>query len=74
MVVSKVSSKGQVTIPKEVREKLGVEPGDRIGYEVEGDTVRIRRLNPFDAHFHAALAQTLSEWATQEDEAAFGDL
>ena len=49
MVVSKLSAKGQVTIPKEVREKLGVEPGDGIGYEVEGDAVRIRRVDPFDA-------------------------
>ena len=74
MVVSKLSAKGQVTIPKEVREKLGVEPGDGIGYEVEGDAVRIRRVDPFDASFHAASSQTLSEWATPEDEEAFGDL
>ena len=74
MLVSKLSAKGQVTIPKNVREKLGLEPGDGIGYEVEGDAVRIRRVDPFDASFHRALSQTLSEWATPEDEEAFGDL
>jgi hypothetical protein len=28
MITAKVTSKGQVTIPKEIREKLGVHPGE----------------------------------------------
>jgi AbrB family looped-hinge helix DNA binding protein len=32
----KVTSKGQVTIPKEVREKLGIRPGDEIGFREDG--------------------------------------
>lgn len=38
---AKVMSKGQVTIPKEVREVLGVQPGDKITFIVDGTTVRI---------------------------------
>ncbi len=38
---AKVMAKGQVTIPKNVREVLGVTSGDRISFIVEGDTVRI---------------------------------
>ncbi len=38
---AKVMSKGQVTIPKDVREVLGVTSGDRISFIVEGNTVRI---------------------------------
>ena len=38
---AKVMAKGQVTIPKDVREVLGVTSGDRISFIVEGDTVRI---------------------------------
>jgi AbrB family looped-hinge helix DNA binding protein len=38
---AKVMSKGQVTIPKDVRKVLGVSEGDRISFVVEGDTVRI---------------------------------
>lgn len=38
---AKVMAKGQVTIPKDVREVLGVENGDRISFIVEGSTVRI---------------------------------
>ena len=38
---AKVMAKGQVTIPKDVREILGVENGDRITFIVEGNNVRI---------------------------------
>ena len=38
---AKVMAKGQVTIPKDVREVLGVTSGDRISFIVEGGTVRI---------------------------------
>ncbi|MDO4468211.1 MAG: AbrB/MazE/SpoVT family DNA-binding domain-containing protein [Bacillota bacterium] len=38
---AKVMSKGQVTIPKDIREILGVTSGDRITFIVEGNTVRI---------------------------------
>lgn len=38
---AKVMAKGQVTIPKDIREILGVASGDRITFIVEGNTVRI---------------------------------
>lgn len=38
---AKVMAKGQVTIPKDIREVLGVASGDRITFIVEGNTVRI---------------------------------
>ena len=34
-------SKGQVTIPKEVREVLGVQSGDKVTFIVNGTTVRV---------------------------------
>jgi antitoxin PrlF len=74
MQTSKLSSKSQVTLPTEVREALGARPGDTIVYEVEGNVVRLKRLEPFDAAFHKALSQTLGEWASKEDEEAFDAL
>ena len=38
---AKVMAKGQVTIPKDVREVLGVSNGDRVSFIVEGNTVRM---------------------------------
>ena len=38
---AKVMPKGQVTIPKEVREVLGVQSGDKVTFIVNGTTVRV---------------------------------
>lgn len=38
---AKVMAKGQITIPKDVREILGVTSGDRVSFIVEGNSVRI---------------------------------
>jgi len=74
MQLSRLSAKGQVTVPKEVREILGLKPGDMIAYEVQNGTVTLRRVEPFDAAFHRALSATLDEWATPQDDEAFRDL
>lgn len=37
--VSTLTAKGQTTIPKTVREALGLGPSDRIVYRIEGDRV-----------------------------------
>jgi AbrB family looped-hinge helix DNA binding protein len=74
METSKLSSKSQVTLPRKVREALGARAGDTIVYEIEGNVVRLKRLDPFDAAFHQALSSTLSEWGTDADEEAFDGL
>lgn len=38
---ARVMSKGQVTIPKNVRTALGIEAGDRVTFIVDGTNVRI---------------------------------
>lgn len=43
MLSSSVTTKGQVTIPVELREKLGIKPGDRVGFVAEGDRVILQR-------------------------------
>ncbi len=74
MHLSRLSAKGQVTVPKEIRELLKLEPGDTIAYQVYNGTVTLRRVEPFDAAFHKALSATLDEWSTPEDDEAFRDL
>ncbi len=74
MKTSRLSSKGQVTIPIEVRHAIGLEPGDLVGYEVKDGIVTLQRAEPFDDAFHAALSKTLTEWSSPEDEKAFRDL
>ena len=38
-----LTSKGQVTIPQEIRERLGLLPGTQVVFDVVGNSVRIRR-------------------------------
>ena len=38
---ARVMSKGQVTIPKNVRAVLGIDTGDRVTFVVDGNNVRI---------------------------------
>lgn len=42
MEVTSVTSKGQVTIPKEVRQELGIRAGSRITFSLVGDHVEMR--------------------------------
>jgi AbrB family looped-hinge helix DNA binding protein len=39
----RITSKGQVTIPIEIRERLGLLPHTEVRFEVEGNAVRILR-------------------------------
>lgn len=39
----RITSKGQVTIPVEIRERLGLLPNSEVDFEVEGNAVRIRK-------------------------------
>lgn len=73
MLTSKISAKGQVTIPKQIREELGASEGDLVVYGVKGNVVTLTKFEPFDRAYHAALTDTLSEWDSPEDDEAFGD-
>jgi AbrB family looped-hinge helix DNA binding protein len=44
---AKVSSKGQVTLPKAVRDALGIEEGDQIVFRVEGNRALVAKTPGF---------------------------
>ena len=68
---ARLSSKSQVVIPKAVRERIGVGPGDAVVFEEQDGDVVIRRApkptqdNPF---------AVFTEWASQADAEAYDDL
>ncbi len=76
MYISKLTSKHQASIPRAVREALGLEAGDRVQFLFSEDDGRIYIEKGPDADPDvAALEATLSaEWESEEDDHAFGGL
>ena len=73
--LAKISSKGQVTVPAEIRKALHAEAGDTLAWEIEADgRIVVRRIAPLDVDYLTALGGTLSEWNSKEDDESYGDL
>lgn len=72
---SRLTSKGQATVPAFVRKKLNLKPGDTVVFE-EGEvgTISLRKAEPLDLEFLSALENTLSEWNSENDDRAYRDL
>lgn len=71
---SKVTASGRTTIPKSIREAAGLYAGDVIAFETDGDQVVVRKV-PGERDAPAQdLSETMSEWASAEDEEAWRDL
>lgn len=73
-VFGKITSKAQTTLPKEVREALGVKPGDMLVYRIAKGKVTLARAEPLDRAYLGAVELTLSEWASPQDAAAYDKL
>lgn len=62
---SRITSKGQTTLPRELRQKLSWRPGDILVYELHDDEVRVRKQIPLDVGYLRAVQATLCEWIPQ---------
>ena len=75
MHLSKVTTKYQATVPKEIRSLLHVHAGDSLVYEIlENETVVLRKAEPLDIEYLRALEGTLNEWNSDEDDQAYRHL
>jgi len=53
---SKLTVQGQISVPAEVRRKLGLAPGSVLEWEEEGDRIVVRRAGKYTSEeLHAAL-------------------
>jgi AbrB family looped-hinge helix DNA binding protein len=42
----RITTKGQVTIPQDVRERAGLMPGTDVAFEIDGGVVRLVKVTP----------------------------
>jgi antitoxin PrlF len=67
---SKVSVKSQTVLPRDVRDRLGIKPGDMLRYRLTDDGVLIDKAPPeVDDPF-----ASFSEWSSAADEKAYDKL
>ena len=70
---TQVTGKGQTTIPKPLREKYGIEPGDKVVWIEDEDGITVRKRN--DDHDAAFLAEDMTdEEAEQVAQALIKDI
>ncbi len=74
ILVSKLTTKGQATIPSKVRKFLGVGAGDSVMFTIADDTVTVKRADPLDAGFLKLSNESFSDWNSPDDDDAFRDL
>ena len=51
MIIARATSKGQITIPKKVRERLGVHPGEHLSFEEKDGLLVVSKVvtkSPFE--------------------------
>ena len=76
----RLDERGRITIPREVRERLGLKPGERLLIKVQGSSIIITRAeNPFkviegilkDLTFERSLRYEAEKQALQELKARY---
>jgi antitoxin PrlF len=72
--IATITAKGLVTVPKAIREALGLRQGDQLRWDLEDGGVRARLVSPLDLTYLRGVEAGLQEWASPEDEQAFADL
>jgi AbrB family looped-hinge helix DNA binding protein len=59
----KVGAKGQVVIPKAIRDEIGIKPGDSVTFEPDGSDVRVRRVDNDRDHRAEIVRSLRGAWA-----------
>ena len=65
-VAVRVDAKGRLTVPREIREELGIEPGTTLFMELEGSVLRFAKAtNPFEGLAEEAVGEYRSGKTTE---------
>ncbi|ADI74083.1 transcriptional regulator, AbrB family [Methanohalobium evestigatum Z-7303] len=74
---AKITKKGQISIPKEIRELENFKEGSKIVILAYDDRIELRSMDQLDEKISTALASEKvlkKEWDTEEEDEAWKDL
>ena len=74
MKVARISTRGQTTIPKSIREAAGLYVGDTLAFETDGEQVVVRKVCQGRNDAAQDVSEAMNEWTSAEDEEAWRDL
>lgn len=66
--IARMTSKGQMTVPKRVREFMGLEPGDAVLISMLGPDVTMRRITPLDEWERPPIPEHLRDLTDAEQQ------
>jgi antitoxin PrlF len=58
--IATVTSKGQITLPKPIRQALGIDVGGKVAFDLRGSEVVVSRADDPDQHHDPAIESFLS--------------
>ncbi|HEY0279335.1 MAG TPA: AbrB/MazE/SpoVT family DNA-binding domain-containing protein [Solirubrobacterales bacterium] len=62
----KVGVKGQVVIPKAIRDRIGIRPGDEVAFDSDDQEVRIRRVEHAEADRADRIRALRGAWSGED--------
>ncbi len=65
-----ITSGGRVTLPKPIRDKLDLEPGDKIDFVLEGDGLRVKPVAAPVTRLRGMVPKPAAQVSLQEMDAA----
>ena len=74
MELARITSKGQMTIPKRIRDAAGFDTGDVVTVEVADGLVTLRKLAVAADAYLGGVEEGLAEWNSAEDVDAWRNL
>ena len=74
LALSKLTTKAQTTIPKDVRKALDLKAGDSIAYDIQGNQVILRKADAYREGYYDMLNRMFEDWGSPEDAEAYDGL
>ena len=74
MEFSRITARGQTTIPKRIREAADLREGDVIAFDLRGRHLVVTKVTRGQDGYLEGLSGIMNEWSEPEDEEAWRDL